>query len=450
MRVRIDGDCNVAIRLRELLPKCTPRIAVVNRMPDYTVHLLADSDCEWPELDSIDCTLERNVMNLLQQNGVGTVLVKRAGGIQSDKEMHVSYPPKMGVQVEKAILVALEKERQDKPWWRRSLFVLALVAWPTIAGAQVNTVQILGVDGVNKAGVNASNQLMCVLPAGSGGLTDAELRASPVPVSVSGSVAVTGTFWQATQPVSGTVSCNLNAGTNNIGDVDVLTLPAIPAGTNNIGDVDVLTLPSIPAGTNNIGDVDVLTLPALSAGTNRIGSVRPVDSADADLTSAKGTQTSRFLGVQEVHDAGRTAISFYANAVASGTTGTETLITLTQSKGTAATSAAASYTITNGKTLRILAIIVGSRGHSTATAQITTFNLRMNTGGACVVGSTPILLGVATATPATSLAWDRATIPVGDGYDIVGNGTIAICISANAVFTTNAPTWFVNIVGYEF
>jgi hypothetical protein len=30
------------------------------------------------------------------------------------------------------------------------------------------------------------------------GLTDSELRASPVPVS--------GTFWQATQPISGTVS----------------------------------------------------------------------------------------------------------------------------------------------------------------------------------------------------------------------------------------------------
>ncbi len=34
-----------------------------------------------------------------------------------------------------------------------------------------------------------------------GPLTDAQLRATPVPVS--GTVAVTGTFWQATQPVSG-------------------------------------------------------------------------------------------------------------------------------------------------------------------------------------------------------------------------------------------------------
>lgn len=50
----------------------------------------------------------------------------------------------------------------------------------------------------------------------------------------------------------------LPAGTNNIGDVDVLTLPALPAGTNNIGDVDIL---SIAAGDNNIGNVDIVTMP---------------------------------------------------------------------------------------------------------------------------------------------------------------------------------------------
>ena len=56
--------------------------------------------------------------------------------------------------------------------------------------------------------------------------------------------------------VDGTVTANLAAGTNNIGDVDVLSLPALPAGTNNIGDVDILT---IAAGTNAIGNVGVIT-----------------------------------------------------------------------------------------------------------------------------------------------------------------------------------------------
>lgn len=66
---------------------------------------------------------------------------------------------------------------------------------------------------------------------GTVGLTDTELRASPVDVDV---------------------IAPLPAGTNNIGDVDVLTLPSIPAGNNNIGDVDIA---SIAAGTNTIGDV---------------------------------------------------------------------------------------------------------------------------------------------------------------------------------------------------
>jgi len=50
--------------------------------------------------------------------------------------------------------------------------------------------------------------------------------------------------------VTGTVTANLAAGTNNIGDVDVLSLPALAAGTNNIGDVDVLTVPADPFGAN--------------------------------------------------------------------------------------------------------------------------------------------------------------------------------------------------------
>ena len=79
-----------------------------------------------------------------------------------------------------------------------------------------------------------------------------------------------------TQTVSGTVT----------GNMDVLTLPALPAGTNNIGDVDVLTLPALPAGTNNIGDVDVLTLPALPAGSNSIGTVHAVGNAGVAFDGA--------------------------------------------------------------------------------------------------------------------------------------------------------------------
>lgn len=91
--------------------------------------------------------------------------------------------------------------------------------------------------------------------------------------------------------VDGSVSlaAALPAGTNNIGDVDVLTLPALPAGTNNIGDVDVLTLPAIPAGNNNIGDVDVASI---AAGDNNIGNVDIVTVPAPLSTTGGGTEAT--------------------------------------------------------------------------------------------------------------------------------------------------------------
>lgn len=116
------------------------------------------------------------------------------------------------------------------------------------------------------------------LPAGANNIGDVDVLSVPAPLNVTGGGVELGALRVTLAndstgllsvddnggsiTVDGTVTANLAAGTNNIGDVDVLSLPALPAGTNNIGDIDVLTLPALPAGTNNIGDVDVLSLPA--------------------------------------------------------------------------------------------------------------------------------------------------------------------------------------------
>lgn len=100
-----------------------------------------------------------------------------------------------------------------------------------------------------------------------GPLTDSQLRASDVKITLDGeTVPVTGTFWQATQPVSLASLPTLAAGTNNIGDVDVLTLPAIPVGTNLIGKVGFdLTTPgttnkvSLGTDTINVSEVKKAT-----------------------------------------------------------------------------------------------------------------------------------------------------------------------------------------------
>lgn len=146
-------------------------------------------------------------------------------------------------------------------------------------------------------------QIQAPLPAGTNNIGDVDVVSTVLP-----SNAATETTLAAIKDTAGIkkITDALPAGTNNIGDVDVLTLPAgtvaggssLPAGTNNIGDVDVLTLPagtvaggsSLPAGTNNIGDVDVLTLPA---GTVAGGSSLPAGTnniGDVDvLTLPAGT-----------------------------------------------------------------------------------------------------------------------------------------------------------------
>lgn len=168
--------------------------------------------------------------------------------------------------------------------------------------------------------------------------------------------------------------------------------------------------------------------------------------------SATDVSNSTPLPTFDRHD-GRTLVQLYATAVASGTTGTETAILLAKAGtlGSAPAAAAASLLPPNGKRFRITSITFASRGNATATAQVTTFNIRVNAGGAVTTGSAGILLQVRTATPATALAWDRITITFeDDGPELVGDGTLQWGVTANAVFTTNAPTWDVLITGYEF
>lgn len=133
-------------------------------------------------------------------------------------------------------------------------------------------------------------------PAGGNPLLVGAFGASSAPTSVDENDAVN--VWATRQgalavtPVSsgGTF---LSDATNGV-DVDVTRLPAIPAGTNNIGDVDVLTMPNVTlaAGTNTnevVGDVahDVAV-----AGNPLLVCGRAETAEDSDAnTSANRTDT---------------------------------------------------------------------------------------------------------------------------------------------------------------
>lgn len=80
--------------------------------------------------------------------------------------------------------------------------------------------------------------------------------------------------------VTGTVTANLAAGTNNIGDVDVLSLPALPTGTNNIGDVDVVSVPAPLSTTGGGTEATALRVTLASDSTGVVS----IDDNGASIT----------------------------------------------------------------------------------------------------------------------------------------------------------------------
>lgn len=186
-------------------------------------------------------------------------------------------------------------------------------------------------------------------------------------------------------------------------------------------------------------------------GSSIIGKVSLVSSGGSNFEStSKTAQSAMWFPVQNITDTGRTAKRFYCTAHAAAATTVEQMLTLTNSSQDSATATGTSFTPTSGKTFRITAISFATRGHNTATAQVTTFRLRLNTAGAAITTSTPILLEMRCATPATANSWDRVTIPIDDGIEIYGDGTKQWGMSSNSTYTTNAPTLDVTIIGYEY
>lgn len=249
---------------------------------------------------------------------------------------------------------------------------------------------------------------------------------------LTGTIAVSGTFWQATQPVSGTVTANLGT----IAGVSTeATLALVKAKTDNL---DVLLSTRLKPADTLVGVTTVAVVTtitnALPAGTNRLGSVRPVDSADADLTAAKGTQTARFVGVTEAKDAGRVNIAWTIEVAGAATA--EALATVTESRDGAATSTFTSKVVTSGKRLRItsMQMAVETLGSGTAPQRVY-LRMRFNTAGAVTTAS-PIQTSWECANnPAVVKTGTSIDCNFPDGIEFLGDGTKQIG------FTLTFPDW---------
>lgn len=159
-----------------------------------------------------------------------------------------------------------------------------------VPGGAAGVVKIaLGLPGVVNGYVSAANPMPVTGTFTSSALTDTQLRASPVPVSGTVSVgnfpatqAVTGTFWQATQPVSGPL-------TNT-----ELRAVAVPVSGTFWQTTQPVSVSSIAAGANLIGDVGI------QARANATGAASAIKMLAAIGTNATVVKASagRIYGYQ--------------------------------------------------------------------------------------------------------------------------------------------------------
>ena len=183
-------------------------------------------------------------------------------------------------------------------------------------------------DGAGSLTVDGSVSLAAAIPAGTNNIGDVDVLSVPAPLSTTGAgTEATALRVTLASDSTGLVSVDDNGGSLTV-DGTVGITGAIPAGTNNIGDVDVLTVPAplsttgggteaaalrvtlandstgvvsvddnggsltvdgavsisaaLPAGTNNIGDVDVLSVVPGTGATN-LGKAESAAHTSADV-----------------------------------------------------------------------------------------------------------------------------------------------------------------------
>lgn len=163
------------------------------------------------------------------------------------------------------------------------------VASDEIAGKHYQRMKLIhGADGVNDGDVSSANPLPVEninpnLAADNSTNSTAKVPVLPCVANAS--------------PPSWTEARQVPCSTTLAGDqrVAVTSLPALPAGTNNIGDVDVLTVPTDPFGANadaasatgsisaklrHLSATGLAGMTSLPTGSNTIGNVNPGTAAN--------------------------------------------------------------------------------------------------------------------------------------------------------------------------
>ncbi len=313
------------------------------------------------------------------------------------------------------------------------------------------------------------------------GLTDTQLRATPLPVSgtfYQATQPVSGTFWQATQPVSAAALplpsgasteatlALIKAKTDNL-DVALSTRAvtgltdtqlravAVPVSGTFYQATQPISAASLPlpsgASTETTLAAASAKLPATLGQKAMVAALAVSLASDQSAipvtppTLTKGTQGATGLTTQDLKDAGRVLKTYTCTAIATVTS--EALITLTPYADLVAGGGATTLGVTAGKRLRIQKITVTVRATSTVSVGgIVRFRLL---AGAVLVGS-PIhdSIGCMASNLATAVIGNAQSfvIPFPDGLELSGTMQFGL----TQLFSATSATIDVHITAYEY
>jgi hypothetical protein len=153
-----------------------------------------------------------------------------------------------------------------------------------ITGVKYQRVKLIhGINGTNDGDVSTVNGLpvqVLSIAAGDNNIGNVDIASSALPTGAATETTLNAIGALLTSGISVTVSSGSTVITDGGGSItvdgSVSITGSLPAGTNNIGDVDVLSLPALPTGSNVIGGVtqsgtwNVATVTTLTGITNPV------------------------------------------------------------------------------------------------------------------------------------------------------------------------------------
>jgi hypothetical protein len=280
--------------------------------------------------------------------------------------------------------------------------------------------------------------------------------------------AVNGTFFQTTQPVSlATNTPTIAAGTAIIGKVGIDqttlgTTNGVQVLTGSTTAVTQATAANLNATVVGNGTFAVQNTAALPTGANTIGAISNTTFAATQATPAnlqatvtqqaiiKGTQGTTGVSTQDLKDAGRNQVHYYM-VIPVLTSATDALQSLTGTKSGATVLATATpAVVTAGKTFRVTRM--AATYIATATSGYGIVRLRFNTAGVVTITS-PVAatIGVGSGAPVTANATSSEEATLDEGWEFAAGTGVGISVQGFAAATATAVGYiFVSLTGYEY